>query len=87
MSLNHCPAKGARRYRRPDASRYLKEAWSLDYAPRTLAKLACRGGGPPMEHAGRFPLYPEDGLDAWASAKIGPRVSSTSELRSIRAAA
>lgn len=79
MSVKYSPLKTVRRFRRHDASRYLKEAWELDYAPRTLAKLACIGGGPPMEYAGRFPLYPQDGLDEWAAAKIGPRVHSTSE--------
>jgi hypothetical protein len=82
MSLEHSPAKGARRLRRVEASAYLKEAWGLSYAPRTLAKLASVGGSPPMEYAGRIPLYPvEDGLDAWALAKLEPRVNSTSERR------
>ena len=79
MSLKHSPAKHVRRYRRTAASAYLMEAWGLSYTPRTLAKLACTGGGPPMEYASRFPLYPQDGLDTWAAAKIGPRVNSTSE--------
>jgi hypothetical protein len=82
MSLEHSPAKGARRLRRADASTYLKETWGLSYGTKTLAKLATVGGGPPMEYAGRIPLYPvEDGLDAWALAKIEPRVNSTSERR------
>ena len=81
MSLEHFPAKGARRLRRSEASAYLKQAWGLSYGTRTLAKLATIGGGPPMEYAGRIPLYPEDGLDAWALAKIEPRVNSTSERR------
>ena len=81
MSLQHSPAKGARRLRRADASAYLKETWGLSYGTRTLAKLASTGGSPPMEYAGRIPLYPEDGLDAWALAKIEPRVNSTSERR------
>jgi hypothetical protein len=86
MSLEHNPARGVRRYRRAAASEYLKEVWGLGYAPRTLAKLACVGGGPPMEYAGRFPTYPQDGLDEWGAAKIGPRVNSTSELRETKAA-
>jgi hypothetical protein len=81
MNLEHSPAKGARRLRRAEASTYLKETWGLSYGPRTLAALASVGGGPPMEYAGRIPLYPEDGLDAWALAKIEPRVNSTSERR------
>jgi hypothetical protein len=81
MSLEHSPAKGERRLRRAEASAYLKEAWGLSYCSRTLAKLASVGGSPPMEYAGRIPLYPEDGLDGWALAKIEPRVNSTSERR------
>ena len=87
MPQEHKTARMVRRYRRVAASSYLREAWNLDYAPRTLAKLACVGGGPPMEYAGRFPLYPEDGLNEWAAAKIGPRVNSTSEVRQIKVAA
>ena len=81
MSLEHGPAKGARRLRRVEASAYLRESWGLSYGTRTLAKFASTGGSPPMEYAGRIPLYPEDGLDAWALAKIEPRVNSTSERR------
>ena len=82
MSAQQQPQKQARRYRRSEASDYLKQNWDLQYSPRTLAKLAVIGGSPPMEYAGRFPLYPEDGLDSWALNKIGPRVNSTSERHS-----
>lgn len=75
-----------RRLRRWDASTYLREAHGLSYGPTTLAKLACVGGGPPMEYVGRIPTYPVDGLDAWAAAKISPRVGSTAELRALQAA-
>lgn len=74
------------RLRRVDASAYLKRRWGLDYAPRTLAKLACIGGSPRMCYAGRFPLYATEDLDTWASAKIAPPVSSTSERQLQRAA-
>ena len=85
MEQQHLAAKGVRRYRRPDASNYLREVWGLSYSPRTLAKLAVVGGSPPMEYAGRFPTYPEAGLDEWAAAKISRPVRSTSELRQLRA--
>lgn len=68
-----------RRHRRAEASGYLKDRWGLDYKPATLAKLACLGGGPRFEHAGRFPLYRDDELDAWASARLSPLKSSTSD--------
>ena len=87
MSPEHNPEKGVRRYRRPDASKYLKEVWDLTYVPRTLAKLACIGGGPEMEYAGRFPLYTEAALDAFVRSKLSPPVRSTSERQEQRAAA
>jgi len=68
-----------RRYRRAEASTYLKSTWGLDYKPTTLAKLASLGGGPRFEHAGRFPLYREDELNSWASARLSPLKSSTSD--------
>ncbi len=74
-------AKRERHLRRNEASKYLHENHNLHYATKTLAKLACIGGGPPFRLAGRFPLYPISGLDAWARSKIGPLVRSTSEVR------
>ena len=42
-------------------------------SPKTLAKLACvSSDGPPFRLAGRIPLYPRQGLDAWALSKIRP---------------
>ena len=68
-----------RRFRRVEASTYLKDNWGIDFKPSTLAKVASIGGGPRFEHAGRFPLYREDELDIWASARISPLKSSTSD--------
>ena len=49
-------------------------------SPATLATKACRGGGPPFRKFGPKPLYRwASGLE-WARAKLGPMVSSTSEL-------
>jgi hypothetical protein len=67
--------------RRFKAARYIEDTYSVPCSPKTLAKLACVGGGPPFRLAGRFPLYPVSGLDAWAQSKIGPLVRSTSEVR------
>ena len=72
-----------RRLRREEASRYLKEQHGYSCAQRTLAKLACIGGGPLFCLAGRFPLYEPSDLDDWARSKISPRVHSTSELRAV----
>jgi hypothetical protein len=67
--------------RRTAAAKYVTDTFGLPCSPKTLAKLACVSSeGPPFHKAGPYPLYPTDGLDAWALKKIGPRVRSTSEL-------
>ncbi|MBF0563084.1 MAG: hypothetical protein HQL37_13955 [Alphaproteobacteria bacterium] len=67
------------RLRRSEASIYLKTHWGIERAPGTLAKLACLGGGPRFEHAGRVPLYREDELDHWAKSILSPLKGSTSD--------
>ena len=74
-----------RHLRRKDAAKYVVETYNVPCSPKTLAKLACVSSeGPPFRLAGRFPLYPISGLDAWAQKKIGPLVRSTSEARTRR---
>ena len=75
-------AQRARLYRRVEASFYLKQTWGIARAPATLAKLACLGGGPRFQSAGRTPLYPETELDDWARSILSPLKSSTSEVAS-----
>ena len=66
------------------AAKYVVETYNVPCSPKTLAKLACVSSeGPPFRLAGRFPLYPVSGLDAWARKKIGPLVRSTSEVRRV----
>ena len=68
--------------RRTEAAKYVVETYNVPCSPKTLAKLACvSSNGPPFRLAGRFPLYPTSGLDAWARSKIGPLVRSTSQAR------
>jgi hypothetical protein len=69
--------------RRVQAAKHITDTYGIPCSPKTLAKYACVGGGPPFRLAGRFPLYPVSGLDAWARSKIGPLVRSTSELRRV----
>ena len=74
-------AKLDRLLRRTEAAAYVTETYGFPCSPKTLAKLACVGStGPPFRMAGRIPLYPKPGLDAWAQSKIGPLVRSTSEV-------
>jgi hypothetical protein len=78
------PHANERHFRRAEAAKYVVETHNVPCSPKTLAKLACVSSeGPPFRLAGRFPLYPISGLDAWALAKIGPLVRSTSEARAV----
>ena len=66
--------------RRTEAAIYVTDTYGIPCSPKTLAKLACvSSDGPPFRKAGPYPLYPTEGLDAWARSKIGPLVRSTSE--------
>jgi hypothetical protein len=66
---------------RAEAARYLSENWRIPTSVALLAKLAVNGGGPEYRKAGRTPLYPQDGLDTYAKAKLTRRVRCTAELR------
>jgi hypothetical protein len=66
--------------RRAEAAQYIRVAYGIPCSPATLAKYACRGGGPVFRKAGKFPIYYRDDLDAWAKARLGKLVHSTSEL-------
>lgn len=69
--------------RRDEAAMYIKTTFGFSVSPRTLANLAVTGGGPAFRKAGRTPLYSPDDLDAWAKGRIGPRVTSTAELKRV----
>ena len=79
--------KKTRRLRRKEASAYLLDEWGISRTPKTLAKLATTGGGPPFEKDGRFPLYTPPVLDAWARSKLSSLVDSTAELAQQKSAA
>jgi hypothetical protein len=71
---------------RAEAAQYLSDVKRIPTSVAQLAKLAVTGGGPEYRKAGRTPLYPRDGLDSYAKAKLSPRVRSTAELRAATAA-
>jgi hypothetical protein len=84
MNTSDEAAAPERHLRRKEAAQYVVDTHNVPCSPKTLAKLACiSSNGPPFRLAGRFPLYPTSGLDAWARAKIGPLVRSTSEARAV----
>ena len=65
--------------RRKQAADYIGQVWGIPISPRTLAKLAVVGGGPPFRKAGRFPMNQPADLDAWVERRLGPRQTSTSD--------
>jgi hypothetical protein len=65
--------------RRRAAAEYLREHWGIPCSEKTLAKLACVGGGPLYHRFGRIPLYTTAYLDEYAESKVGGPVRSTSE--------
>jgi hypothetical protein len=66
--------------RRERAAFYVRHRYGLPCSRNWLAKLAVIGGGPTFRKAGKFPLYAPADLDAWATAKLGPRQSSTAVI-------
>lgn len=48
-------------------------------SPRTLAKLAVEGGGPPITYMGRIPLYETSAFDAWVMSKLSRPVGTSAE--------
>jgi len=78
----------SRLLRRAEAAQYVLDKWGYPCSPRTLAKYAVIGGGPPFRKAGRYPLYHPDDLDVWVDGKLSDLVTSTSALASnVRTAA
>jgi hypothetical protein len=73
--------------RRPAAAAFIRENFSTPCSVQTLAKLASAGGGPFYRYSGRFPVYDVADLLAWGTAKVGPRVSSVTEAREMKASA
>ena len=65
--------------RRRAAAEYLREQRGIPFSEKTLAKLACVGGGPLYRLFGRIPLYTSVDLDTYADSKLGKPVRSTSE--------
>ena len=68
----------AKFFRRKAAGEYLKSKYGFG-SERTLAKLACIGGGPIFQKAANAAIYKPEDLDAWALAKIGAPQRSTSD--------
>ncbi len=66
--------------RRRGAAKYLKDRYCIG-SERTLAKLACVGGGPNYRKLGsHIVVYEPQALDAWARARLSEPRNNTSEI-------
>ena len=66
---------------RDEAAAYIRERHRLRCSSAYLAKLACLGGGPTFRRLdGRWAVYDEADLDAWASARLSAPISKASDL-------
>jgi hypothetical protein len=72
--------------RRPGASAYLAERWGLQYSPTTLANMARKGTGPVYRLRGKYAVYEEASLDAWAQLRISGLRRKASEAAAAHAA-
>jgi hypothetical protein len=84
MALIAIPEDLDAQLRRDATAKALTEAGFPISAP-TLATLACRGGGPKYRKFGKYPVYRWGDSLEWARSRLGPVVSSTSELDAQRA--
>jgi hypothetical protein len=71
---------------RRDAVAAALTAAGLPVKSKTLATKATRGGGPPYQLFGRWPLYRWGDALAWAEARLSPPRRSTSEADAQRQA-
>jgi hypothetical protein len=78
--VNAISLNPVRLLRRAEAAKHIQDKWGYPCSPRTLAKYAVVGGGPPFRKAGRYPLYDQNDLDGWISGKFSEPVTSTSAL-------
>lgn len=65
--------------RREQAAEYLRAKYGFG-SPKTLAKLACVGGGPAFRKIGaRMVVYSPQALDQWALSRLSKELRSTSD--------
>jgi hypothetical protein len=72
------PTDPALRLRREACAQALTEA-GFPVKSKTLATKATRGGGPPFQKFGRYPLYIWGDALAWAESRLSAKMRSTSE--------
>lgn len=66
---------------RDEAAAYIRQRHKLRCTSGYLAKLACIGGGPIFRRLdGRWAVYDEADLDAWALTRLSPPIAKASDL-------
>ena len=65
--------EGTKFLRRKEAAAYLRENYGIATVS-CLATYASQGTGPVMQYHGRIPVYPMEGLDAWAKSRMSTPV-------------
>jgi hypothetical protein len=73
------PRKWSARMRRRELSEYLLEVHGIRLSEATLAKRAVHGTGPAFQYDGRFPVTTPPQADEFATARLGPVRTSTSD--------
>jgi hypothetical protein len=65
--------------RRAQAADYVRTQWGIPCSHGYLHKLASIGGGPVFRRAGKWPLYVQADLDAWARSRMTGPLSRASD--------
>ena len=78
--------EAVRRLRRKEAAAYLERTWGMTVAPASLAKYVTVGGGPRYQKLGKFAVYEPVDLDQWATDRLSPKASNSTEMKALEAA-
>jgi hypothetical protein len=65
--------------RRAQAAQYIQGRWGIPCSHAQLHKLASVGGGPVFRRSGKWALYLEADLDAWAQSRISGPLKKASD--------
>jgi hypothetical protein len=79
LAMTTIPSDPDALLRRKPTATALTEA-GFQTSDKTLATLACRGGGPKFRKYGRYPVYRWGDALEWAQSRLSAPVHSTSEL-------
>jgi hypothetical protein len=70
-----------KRYRRPEAARYLREVHDIPFEAKTLANRNAAGLPPKPDYLGTIPFYRQEVLDAFAETAFAEESPVTATRR------